>query len=48
MLLIPLEQIEKKQYEQELLDLGIKKIIKLAIVFDGKNVLVQEGGDKQI
>jgi len=41
MLLI--QQIEKKQYEQELLDLGIKKIIKLAIVFDGKNVLVQEG-----
>jgi len=38
-----LKQIEEKQYEQELLDLGIKKIIKLAIVFDGKKTLIQEG-----
>ena len=38
-----LKQIEEKQYEQELLDLGIKKIIKLAIVFDGKKTLVKEG-----
>jgi len=38
-----LKQIEERQYEQELLDLGIKKIIKLAIVFDGKKVLIQEG-----
>ncbi len=38
-----LKQIEEKQYEQELLDLGIKKIIKLAIVFEGKKSLVKEG-----
>jgi len=31
-----LKQIEEKQYEQELLDSGIKKIIKLAIVLMGK------------
>ena len=36
-----MEQIEEKQYEQELKDLGIKKIIKLAIVFEGKKVLVK-------
>lgn len=37
-----LEQIEEKQYEQELKDLGINRIIKLAIVFDGKKVLVKD------
>jgi len=37
-----LKQIEEKKYEQELLGFGIKKIIKLAIVFDGKKVLIQE------
>ncbi len=40
-----LKQIEEKQYEQELLDLGIKKIIKLAIVFDGKKTLIKEGSE---
>ena len=36
-----LAQIEEKKYEQELLDLGIKNIIKLAIVFQGKKVLIK-------
>ena len=40
-----LKQIEEKQYEQELLYLGIKKIIKLAIVFDGKKTLIKEGNE---
>ena len=35
-----LVQIEEKQYEAELLSRGIKKIIKLAIVFEGKKVLI--------
>ena len=42
---IALDQIEEKQYEQELLDLGIKKIIKLAIVFKGKHLLVKGQDD---
>jgi hypothetical protein len=35
-----LVQIEERQYEAELLSRGIKKIIKLAIVFEGKKVLI--------
>jgi len=38
-----LDQIEEKQYESELRSMGIKNIIKLAIVFDGKKTLVKEG-----
>lgn len=37
-----LKQIEEKGYEQELNDLGIKKVVKLAIAFDGKKVLIKE------
>jgi len=33
-----LQQIEQKQYAQELLEHGIKKILNLAIVFNGKDV----------
>jgi len=36
-----LKQIEEKAYERELLDRGIKDILKLAIVFDGKRVWVR-------
>ena len=36
-----LQQIEAKEYQQELLDRGIHKIIKLGIVFRGKEVLVK-------
>jgi len=35
-----LAQIEEKQYEAELRMRGIKKIIKLAIIFDKKKILV--------
>lgn len=35
-----LAQIEENQYETELRSLGINKIIKYAIVFEGKKVLV--------
>ena len=38
-----LQQIEAKEYQQELLDRGIHKIIKLGIVFRGKEVLVKAG-----
>ncbi len=41
---VALQQIEDKQYEQELLSRGIKKIKKLGIVFKGKEVLIKEGG----
>jgi len=37
-----LEQIEKKKYETELIERGIKKIKKLAVVFNGKDVYVKE------
>ncbi|MDI6879225.1 MAG: PD-(D/E)XK nuclease domain-containing protein [Desulfitobacteriaceae bacterium] len=36
-----LEQIEAKEYRQELLERGIHNIIKLGIVFRGKEVLVK-------
>jgi len=38
-----LKQIEDKKYETELLENGIKNIIKLAIVFKGKAVEVTQG-----
>ena len=33
---LALQQIEAKEYQQELLDRGIHKIIKIGIVFGGK------------
>ena len=38
---LALQQIEEKGYQQELLDRGIHEIIKLGIVFRGKEVLVK-------
>jgi hypothetical protein len=38
-----LQQIEAKQYQQELFEKGIHRIIKLSIVFRGKEVLVKAG-----
>jgi hypothetical protein len=38
---LALQQIEAKEYQQELLERGIHKIIKLGIVFRGKEVLVK-------
>ncbi len=38
-----LKQIEEKKYSQALLDRGIKNILKLGIVADGKKVWVKEG-----
>ncbi len=38
-----LEQIEEKQYAQELLDWWAADILKLGIVADGKRVWVKEG-----
>jgi len=38
-----LKQIEEKKYETELMERGIKDIIKLAIVFEGKCAFVTEG-----
>ncbi len=35
-------QIEEKKYETELIERGIKKIKKLAVVFNGKNVYIKE------
>ncbi len=35
-----LQQIEEKKYAQELLDRGIERILYLALVFEGKNVLI--------
>jgi hypothetical protein len=37
-----LKQIEEKKYETELMEKGIKKIKKLAVVFSGKEVYVKE------
>jgi DNA-binding protein YbaB len=37
-----LEQIEEKKYETELMEKGIEKIKKLAVVFSGKDVYVKE------
>ena len=39
-----LNQIEDKKYEQELINKGIKDIIKLAIVFKGKEVKISTPG----
>ncbi|KRQ87804.1 putative AAA-ATPase [Caloramator mitchellensis] len=36
-----LTQIENQKYRQELVDLGIKEIIEMAVVFEGKEVLVK-------
>jgi hypothetical protein len=38
-----LEQIENQKYESELLQRGIEKYKKLAVVFKGKEVIVKEG-----
>jgi Protein of unknown function (DUF1703). len=38
-----LKQIEEKKYETELVQKGVKNIIKLAIVFKGKEVKVTQG-----
>ena len=38
-----LEQIENRKYESELLQRGIEKYKKLAVVFKGKEVIVKEG-----
>lgn len=38
-----LKQIEDKKYQTELLDKGFNEIIKLAIVFKGKNVEITQG-----
>jgi hypothetical protein len=38
-----IKQIKEKKYNQELLDRGVKEIIKLGIAFQGKEVLVVEG-----
>ncbi|MDP4147727.1 MAG: PD-(D/E)XK nuclease domain-containing protein, partial [Bacillota bacterium] len=43
-----LQQIEEKKYEAELLQKGIKDIIKLAIVFKGKDVKVTQGKNDKI
>ncbi len=42
-----LEQIEKKKYETELIERGIEKIKKLAVVFNGKDVYVKEAASCQ-
>lgn len=36
-----LEQIESKQYDHEMLEVGIDKIIKLGVAFSGKNVIIK-------
>jgi hypothetical protein len=38
-----LKQIEDKKYETELLEKGIKDIVKLAVMFKGKEVKVTQG-----
>jgi hypothetical protein len=38
---IALSQIEEKKYDQELLFEGINNVLKLAMVFDGKKVLIK-------
>jgi len=40
---LALQQIEVKGYQQELIERGIRKIIKLGIIFRGKEVLVKVG-----
>jgi SET domain-containing protein len=35
-------QIEDKNYESELLNMGIKNILKIAIAFEGKKVMIKE------
>ena len=40
-----LKQIEDKKYETELIEKGIKNIIKLAIVFKGKEIQIIKGKD---
>ena len=42
MLDIALKQIEEKQYDTELKNRGINNIIKLAVVFNGKEVHIKE------
>lgn len=37
-----LTQIEERKYDVELLDRGVKNIIKLGIAFEGKNVLIKQ------
>jgi hypothetical protein len=36
-----LQQIDDKQYAQELLGRGIKRILKLGLAFEGKKVLIR-------
>jgi hypothetical protein len=38
-----LVQIEEKKYDQEFLSSGVKNILKLAMVFEGKKVLIKKG-----
>ena len=38
-----LKQIEEMKYEQELVQRGVKNIIKLAVVFKGKEVKITQG-----
>ncbi len=38
-----LKQIEEKKYQAELVQRGVKKVKKLAVVFNGKDVTVKEG-----
>ena len=38
-----LKQIEEKKYETELVQRGVNKVKKLAVVFKGKDVTVKEG-----
>jgi hypothetical protein len=38
-----LKQIEERKYETELVERGIKKYKKLAVVFKGKEVTIKEG-----
>jgi len=39
-----LKQIEEMKYEQELLQRGVENIVKLAVVFKGKEVRITQGG----
>ncbi len=43
---VAFQQIEDKKYATELQSLGVTQIIKLAIVFEGKQVSVAEKGDR--
>ena len=38
-----IKQINERKYETEILKRGIRNIMKLAIVFDGKEVWVKKG-----